>query len=109
MISDFYDSSALVESVSYESTSMGGEKRTYSTRIASLPCRVSPNRATESDEYGKLTTRTIWRLYCEASTTNKTIDESDRITIDSREFEILGIVNPGLQDHHLEIDMEEVA
>ncbi len=84
---------------------MGGQKKSYSTRIAALDCRVTPRNVNETDEFGKLTVRQIWRLYCAATTANKAINESDRVTVGSREFEVTGIKNPGLQDHHLEIDL----
>lgn len=112
MINDFYDSDAVVRQVTTTKTPMGSVKKDFSTRIASLPCRISTDRVakqiTETDEFGKMTIRGLWRLYCEASTTNKAIEESDRILLDSRTFEITGIANPGMQDHHLEIDLLEV-
>lgn len=105
VIADFYNSTALVESLMITKTGMGGKKKSYSTRIASLACRVTPKTVTETDEFGKLTVREIWRLYCAATTTEKAMAESDKVTVGSKEFEITGIRNPGLLDRHLEIDL----
>ncbi len=108
-IESFYTSTAVVQQRDRTPTGMGGIKSTYSTRIASLPCRVSllgaQLRSSETDEYGKMTTTDLRRLYCEASSATKAIDASDRIVVDSKTYEIKGISNPGLQDHHLEIEL----
>jgi hypothetical protein len=108
MIGDFYNTTALVEQPTRPTTGMGGPKKTYSTRIASLLCRIGKGRATETDQYGKLTIREVWRLYCDASSTNKAIEEKDRITAESKVFQVVGITNPAFKDHHLQIDLEEV-
>jgi hypothetical protein len=63
----------------------------------------------ESDEFGKQTIRQGLVLYCEASTANKAIDESDRITVGARTFQVKGIDNPGLLDRHLRIEMLEIV
>ncbi len=104
-IADFYNSTAEVQALTITKTGMGGKKKSYSTRIESLVCRVTPKTVTEADEFGKLTVREIWRLYCAASTANKAISESDKVIVGSREFEIEGIRNPALLDRYLMIDM----
>lgn len=114
MIEDFYNSTALVEQANRPAATrrVGGAAITYSTRIESLPCRISKAIASssisESDYKGKMTSRTTLRLYCDASTTNKTIKESDRVTVDSRIYQITAIYNPGNLDRHLEIDLLEI-
>jgi len=108
MIEDFYDSSALVEKVTNSKTNMGGRKQAWSSRIAALLCRVTYKRVTEADDRGKMSIRNVLRLYCAATSTNKAILESDRITINSIVYQITGIANPGMQDHHLEINLSEV-
>ena len=107
-IADFFNSSALVEQQTSTTTGMGGSAKSYSSRIASLPCRLSTKNIREVDQFGKITMRGILRLYCDASSTNKAIEPSDRVTIDSRGFEITGIENPGELNRHLEIDLKEV-
>jgi hypothetical protein len=110
MITDFYNSSALVEQATRAASTskVGGVKSTYSTRIASLSCRVTASNISEVDAFGKRTMREIWKLYCAATTASKAIEESDRVTVDSRVYQITGIKNPGLLDRHLEISLEEV-
>ena len=115
MITDFYNSTATVMQEAQSKNPMGGVKRTYSTRITSLLCRISPmdirRRAAfaEADEFGKMTVRQGLILYCDASTANKAIDESDRMTLGTRTFQVKGINNPGLLDRHLEIDLLEIV
>lgn len=108
-INDFFNSTAIVEQENRTSTSMGGVKRTYSTRISSLLCRITDKNISEIDEFGKWTTRRGLRLYCEATSTNKAIEASDRITLGTRTFQVKAIGNPGLLDRHLQIDILEIA
>jgi hypothetical protein len=107
-ISDFYDSTVVVQQKTVTRTGMGGSSETFSSRISSLPCRIDTKRVREQDDFGKVTVRTVYRLYCEASTTNLAMIESDRVIFGSLTFEITGIANPGQQDHHLEVDLVEV-
>ncbi len=109
MISDFFNSSAVVTQLSTTQMPMGGTKKTYSERIAALACRLSTKDIQERDEFGKLTVRAILRLYCLATATNKAIAATDRIAIGSRAFEITGIHNPGQLDRHLQIDLRELT
>ena len=105
-IDDFYNSTATVKQVTTTTTNMGGVKKTFTTRISSLPCRFTVRKPiTETDLNGKMTVSQTWRLYCEASSTNKAIEESDIIEVDSKEYEITGINNPALLDRHLQIDL----
>lgn len=107
-VSSFLNSAATVQRFIETKTDMGGIERTQTPRIASLPCRLSKKRISEMDEFGKLTVREGYRLYCDASATNKAITESDRIDVLGRTFEVKGIYNPGDLNRHLEIDVEEV-
>jgi len=106
MISDFFNSVATVKRVIRRHTAMGGVARSYETRIAQLPCRLSARNIRELDQFGKMTTREVLRLYCAAS--GVTIEPSDRIFVDGRKFEIKGVKNPGLLNRHLEVDVEEI-
>ena len=112
MISDFFNSTAVVKQEASVKTGIGGVKRTFTTRIASLPCRLAIKHNQEDvievDQYGKRTVRKIWRLTCAFSTANNEITESDRITAVGREYEITGIYNPAQLNRHLEIDLLEV-
>ena len=112
MITDFFNSTAVVKKETNSTTGIGGVKRSFTTRIASLPCRVSIKHSQEdvieTNEFGKRTVRRIWRLFCEGTETNRAIEETDRITVGSLEYEITGIYNPGLLNRHLQIDLLEV-
>lgn len=109
MISDFYNSTATVEQEVQSKNPMGGIVRSYTTRITSLLCRITPKTIRETDEFGKMTVRQGLRLYCDATSTNRAIEETDRITLSSRTFQVKGIGNPGLLNKHLEIDLLEIS
>lgn len=108
LISDFYNSSVIVKQETQTKNPMGGVSRSYSTRIASLLCRITDKNIREVDEFGKWTTRRGLRLYCDASSTNKAIIASDRVTLGTRTFQVKAIGNPGLLDRHLQIDILEI-
>lgn len=108
MITDFFNSTGLVEKITTTQTGGGGVRRIHTMRIASVPCRLSTKTAKEVDEQGRIMVKERHRLYCEATTTNKTIIESDRVTVSDRQFEVVGIANPGMLDHHLQIDLESI-
>ena len=109
MISDFYNSTATVQQETQTRNQMGGVTRTYSTRIASLLCRITDKNISEKDSLGKWTTIRGSMLYCDATSTNKAIDESDRVTLGDRTFQVKTIKNPGLLDKHLEVLMLEIT
>ena len=109
MLSDFFNSSATVYQLSTTQTGMGGMRKNYDTvRIASLSCRISNKNITETDEFGKMTVREGWRLYCDASSANQAITESDRITVAGKTFEVTGAHNVAELNRHLQIDIVEV-
>jgi hypothetical protein len=108
LISDFYNSTATVEKETQTTNQMGGIARSYSTRISSLLCRITDKDIRELDEFGKWTTRRGLRLYCDATTANLAIIPSDRIVLGSRTFQVKAIGNPGILNHHLELDLLEI-
>lgn len=109
MITDFFNSTAVVSSLSTTQTGMGGMRKNYDTvRITSLLCRISNKNISETDEFGKMTVREGWRLYCDASSTNQAIIESDRITVAGKTFEVTGVHNVAELDRHLQVDIIEV-
>ena len=108
-ISDFYNTTVDVEYPSRLQNEMGGPKVSYSTRISDLKCRITPRSVTEADEFGKLTVRNIFRMYCDASATNRAMNEADRVSYGSEYYLITGIRNPALLDRHLEIDLEKIG
>ena len=109
MITDFYNSSVIVKQESRSKNPMGGITRSYSNRIAALLCRITDKNIREVDENGKWTTRRGTMLYCAATSTNKAIDESDRVVLGTRTFQIKTIKNPGMLDQHLEITLLEIV
>ena len=112
VISDFFNITALVEKQVNTKTSMGGVKKNWATRIASVPGRLDidmRNRdSREAGEFGKMTVRRISTFFCDASTANQAIDEGDRLTISSRIYLVTGIGHPALLNRHLEIEVEEI-
>jgi len=103
---------AVVQQKTNTSTSMRGSKVTWTTRIAALRCRLSRSSGrglSEGDEYGKMTVRNVWRIYCDATSTNKAIVVSDRIVVESKTLEVTGIYDACFEAHHLEIDCLEVS
>lgn len=108
MITDFFISVALVNQATVTQSVTGGPIKTFAERIAALSCRLAKKSIREMDDFGKMTIRGIWRLYCEATTVNKTITETDRIVLGGITYEVTGIYNPGLLDRHLEIDLAEI-
>ena len=107
-VGDFYNSTAVVYKQVATQTAMGSVKKSYTVRIASVVCRLAKKRISEVDQYSKRTVRAVWRMYCSASAENKAIEESDRVTISSQDYEVEGIYNPANKDHHLEINLLEV-
>lgn len=109
MITDFFNSQGLVEQPTNRQTTMGGLSKSYTSRISSLPCRLSIPSGwrgmSETDKFGKMTSRYIWRLYCEASATNRAIAANDRITVDSKVYQVKTIHNPAQLHRHLQIDL----
>ncbi len=107
-IADFYNSTAVVSQMIRQKTGMGSTSRSYATRIPSLACRLAMKTIAEVDQNDKATMREVWRLYCAATSTNKAIETTDRIVVNSKTFEVTGIYNPGNLDKHLQIDLLEV-
>ena len=111
-IANLLNLTAVVQKKTTGSTAMGGTKFTWTTRIAALRCRIGRPGGqlglTEADQYGKMTVSNRWRVYCEATATNKAILVSDRIVVEGKTLEITGIYNACYESHHLEIDCLEV-
>jgi head-tail adaptor len=108
MLKDFFNSSAEVQQISRRQVGSGGVKKSFSTRIAALACRLRRKTISELDEYGKKVIKATHRLYCEATSANRAITASDRIILSGTTYEVTGIYNPGSLNRHLEIDVLEV-
>ena len=107
MIQDFFNSIVAVEQLTSAPSGMG-ERKSYSTRIASLPCRLRAMSIREIDEFGKMTSRKIIRLYCSADTISNAIVEIDRVIFGIRIFQIKAINNVDILDRHIQIDLLEI-
>jgi len=108
MITDFFNSTATIETPTHTKNNMGGAMRSWSVLIEEMPCRIRRLSADEQIVYGKPTVRRDHRLYAEATTTNKQMKSQHRITIGSRTFQIVDVNNVDTLDRHLEIDLLEV-
>jgi hypothetical protein len=108
VIEDFYDSTASVARPATTQDELGAEVREFVPLIPSVSCRITTRGIAETDEHGKRTVRRGWIMYCAANMTNKQITELCQVTVNGDTFEVLSVSNPGLQDHHLEIDLLRV-
>ena len=61
-IGTFLNLSGLVETPAYSQTSMGGNTKTWSTKIAALPCTLAKRKLSEVGGYGKETVVNLLRL-----------------------------------------------
>ena len=109
MLSNMLDLTCSVQSVTDTKSAMGGSIKTYADRIASAPCSLMQKNARTTDEYGKDAERIIYRFYFESNETNNAIAVSDRITYDSRTFEIDSIYDVAGKGELLQIDCTEVT
>lgn len=108
-ITDFFNSTVRVDQLTTTTTPMGGSHERWSERVASLACRITRRNIRESDEFGKETTRAIWRLYCDADTDGLSIEPTDRVVMSSgTTLQVKTIYNPGELNRHLEIDCLEL-
>ena len=108
MITDFFNSTAVIKQRQNTKNEISGIAVTYTDRIASLTCRITAVRSRVDDGYGRINIVNTLRMFCDANSDTLAIEECDRITVGSKTYEITGIVNPGLLDRHLEIDLSEV-
>ena len=111
-IRTFLTTTVEVQQSSQTRNAMGGTTQAFSTRIASLRCRLRPLRQTEPDLNGKMTPLGMWRLYCEANSDGTSIEETDRIVWTrggtSKTLQVKTIYNAGQLDRHMQIDLLEV-
>jgi len=82
----------------------GGQSRTWTTRHATMPCRIQPLSAREAVLYGRETEKITHRLYCDPA---YTVEIEDRITYDSRTFLVKGVRNTDELDRLQVVELEE--
>jgi|TARA_Y100000034_G_C6796377_1_gene356968 hypothetical protein len=107
-IDSLYNSTGIVKQLARSQNALGVNKKTYTTRISALKCRLNAKTVNEEDEFGKVTVRNSWKLFCAATSTNRAISESDKITISSQDYKVTGIYNVANMNHHLEIELTEI-
>lgn len=74
------------------SDGQGGQTITWGTATASAPCRLDPIRQREVVAGGELREYTSWRL---TLVYDVTIDETNRVEVDSNTFAVTGIDQGG--------------
>lgn len=84
-------STAVVTRIARTSDDMGGWTQSETTH--SLACRIAPsaNMPTASIYAGRLAEGLPWRLTVAAGAD---VQEGDRVTVDGRGFEVLGVMGP---------------
>ena len=94
---------ATIQAKTTSQTAAGTFSATFADR-ATIKCLIQPITLTESNELGRVTKRTGYKMYCMPTT----ITESDRVVWDGKTFEVTGIGDASGQGHHLEIDLEAI-
>ena len=108
MLTAFMTQTATVQKLTTSQNAMGGISRSYTTRINSLPCRLSKRLLKEADQYGKVSYVQSYTMYCEATGDALQIERSDKVVVDGKTYEVTDIYNPGGLNKHLEIGLELV-
>ncbi len=100
--------SVTVQKLTTTQNDMGGMSKSFATRISSLPCMIRNKNVNEVGEFGKVTVRNVFVLYCEYTTVAAQIVETDRVIWDSRVMEVKTPYNPAGKDVLLQIELEEI-
>lgn len=101
--------SATVKTPTVTQSSAGGAIKSFNNSYSGMPCMLNENTSTEGHEFGKRTTRGSFRVYAEPNDSAKAITKSDRIILDSRTFEVVGVpYNVSNRDVLMHIDCEEI-
>lgn len=88
----------------------------YSDRITSLQCLLQHKKVTTSPAFGRLANDAVVMMFCDYTSETEAISDEDRIEVESGDnntsfvgsYEVLGIVDAGGQQHHLEIEMQVI-
>ena len=110
MLTNMLDLTCDVEQVTTASTAFGGQAKTYSSRLSSVPCSLKTftKANPEIDAYGKRTVFTNYRFYLEATTANLAITESDRVIYDGEYYEVNIVYDVAGKGQLLQIDCMKV-
>ncbi len=107
-LSNMLDLTCDITKLTATQSGLGGEIKSYAARFSSVPCSFMQKTVSTFDEYGKESLITKYRFYIEATAANRNIVKTDRLTYDSREFEIKAIHNVAGKNRTLQIDCREV-
>ena len=104
MLSNMLDKTCDIKQVSTASTSMGGSKKTYTTRISSATCSLMAKTLSEVDLNGKMTLVNKYRFYLEYNSTNSAIEHSDQLVFSGDTYDIQAINDVAGKNRLLQID-----
>jgi len=93
-----FNNTAIVQRATNTLNSMGGSVRTYTTRIADLPCRLSTKTLNEVSGNGRIMQTNTYELFCDITDDTMLIDVTDRIVVCRKTLEITGINNAGINN-----------
>lgn len=106
----FLNSTVEIQQSRSSQAGSGGTRQVFSTRIASLPCKLQKKNLREVDLLrGKTTVVSRWMLYCAADTDGLSIENTDRAIWGTRTLQIKTIYNPDEGTDHLEIECLEIT
>ena len=113
---NLYRHSVTINQKTNAQSASGTYNPTYSERISGLECLLQHKNIQTVSENGRLSYRSVVKLYCDYDSDTAAITEKDRVVVaDSGNnapfagtYEINGIVDAGGQMHHLEIILEVV-
>ena len=111
MLVDLLNNTCEVQSLTTTQNSMGAQKRVYATRISSMKIAYMQRKGRlfgEGERFDKTTVNYTHVFYAEYNAANSAIVESDKIILDSKEFEVKKIYNASGRNNHFEIDAEEL-
>ena len=110
MLTNLLDLTCNVEQVTVSDNDFGGQIKSYSTRLSSVPCSLKAitKNNSETDAYGKRTLIVVYRFYFEATTANQAITESDRILFNSEYYHVNFNYNVAGKGRLLRVDCTKV-
>jgi len=73
---------------------------------SNVPCMLQPKIGREKFTEGK---EYAWRTHILFCAVQSGLNEADRVTVDSKIYNIVGFKDPNSLDHHMEIDLKLVV
>lgn len=106
MIQGLLNNSVTIYKITESVSTDTGENIKTETSLGTYNVRISPLSQVERYYADKNNLETTHRMYCGFSTT---FDAGDRVSYDSKTFEIIGITNPSEWDRFLQVDLKYVS